>query len=30
MEPTIGGANIDTWILNVHGTVPPDLDDQLE
>src|SRR5215469_4776361 len=29
MEPTIVGANVDTWILNVHGTLSPDLDEQL-
>jgi hypothetical protein len=27
---TIVGANIDTWILNVHGTLSPDLDERLE
>jgi hypothetical protein len=30
MEPTIVGANVDTWILNVHGTLSSDLDEQLE
>jgi hypothetical protein len=29
MEPTIVGANVDTWILNVHGTLSCcDLDGQ--
>jgi hypothetical protein len=29
MAPTIVGANIDTWIFNIHGTLSSDLDEQL-
>src|SRR5262249_8687072 len=31
-QPTyqIVGANIDTWILNIHGTLSPDVDEKLK